>query len=124
VISIKVSNVDELRQALVLIGPKWTLQIVQVLLAGPRRFTEIERSLGDANPKMITIRLRELVASGVIARTYYAEVPPRVEYALTDRGRALRPAIDALKRWGLRAPNLRSTARSAADYEIRRARKS
>jgi len=116
--------VDELRQALELIGPKWTLQIIQVLLGGPRRFTEIERSLGDANPKMITVRLRELVASGLVARTYYPEVPPRVEYALTDRGRALRPAIDALKRWGMRASNLRSTARSAADYEIRRVRKS
>lgn len=115
---------DELQQALALIGPKWTLQIVQVLLGGPRRFTEIERSLRDANPKMVTVRLRELVASGLVARTYYPEVPPRVEYALTDRGRALRPAIDALKRWGMRASNLRSTARSAADQEIRRARKS
>jgi DNA-binding HxlR family transcriptional regulator len=115
---------DELRQALELIGPRWTLQIIHVLLGGPRRFTEIERSLVVANPKMITVRLRELVASGLVARTYYPEVPPRVEYALTDRGRALRPAIDALKRWGLRAPKVRSTARSAADHEIRRARKS
>ena len=115
---------DELRRALDLIGPKWTLQIIQVLLGGPRRFTEIERSLVDANPKMITVRLRELVASGLVARTYHPEVPPRVEYALTDRGRALRPAIDALQRWGLRASNLRSTARSAVDHEIRRARRS
>ena len=115
---------DELRQALALIGPKWPLQIIQVLLSGSRRFTEIERSLVDANPKMVSVRLRELVAAGLVARTYYAEVPPRVEYALTDRGRALRPAIDALMRWGMRAPNLRATARSAADHEIRRARRS
>jgi DNA-binding HxlR family transcriptional regulator len=115
---------DELAQALSLIGPKWTLLIVHILLEGPRRFTEIERALEDANPKMVSARLRELVAAGLISRTYYAEVPPRVEYALTDRGRGLRPAIDALKRWGTRAPNLRSSARSAANHEIRRARRS
>jgi DNA-binding HxlR family transcriptional regulator len=115
---------DELRSALELIGPKWTLQIIQVLLAGPRRFTEIERALGDANPKVITVRLRELVASGLVARTYHAEVPPRVEYALTDRGRALRQVIDALTRWGARAAKLRATAASATDHEIRRARRS
>jgi DNA-binding HxlR family transcriptional regulator len=115
---------DDLARALALIGPKWTLLIIQILLDGPRRFTEIERALEDANPKMVSARLRELVEAGLVSRTYYAEVPPRVEYALTDRGRALRPAIDALKRWGMRAANLRSTAQSAADHEIRRARRS
>jgi DNA-binding HxlR family transcriptional regulator len=114
---------DELARALALIGPKWTLQIIQVLLVGPRRFTEIERSLGDANPKMVTVRLRELVAAGLVSRTYHAEVPPRVEYALTERGRALEPTIDALRRWGSRASKLRSTVRSAVDHEIRRARR-
>ena len=70
---------DDLAQALSLIGPKWTLLIIQVLLDGPRRFTEIERALEDANPKMVSARLRELVTSGLISRTYHAEVPPRVE---------------------------------------------
>jgi DNA-binding HxlR family transcriptional regulator len=51
---------------------------------------------------MVTARLRELEAAGLVSRTIYAEVPPRVEYALTDRGRELRPAINALKRWGTR----------------------
>ena len=87
-----------------MIGHKWTLLIIQDLLGGPRRFTEIERSLGRANPKMVTARLRELETAGLISRTSYAEVPPRVEYALTERGRALRPAIDALRRWGTGAP--------------------
>lgn len=96
---------DELNRALALIGPKWTLQIVESLLEGPRRFTQIERALGDVNPKVLTIRLRELVESGLISRTYHAEVPPRVEYGLTDRGRALRPAINALERWGARVPH-------------------
>ena len=95
---------DELQRALALIGPKWTLQIVGALLEKPRRFTELERALGDVNPKVLTDRLRELVESGLVSRTYHAEVPPRVEYSLTDRGRALRPAIAALERWGARAP--------------------
>ncbi len=91
---------DDLTSALALIGHKWALLIIQDLLRGPRRFTEIERSLGGANPKMITARLRELEQAGLVSRTTYAEVPPRVEYALTDRGRALRPAIGALRRFG------------------------
>lgn len=95
---------EELRRALSLVGHKWTLLIVQVLREGPRRFTDIERALGGANPKMVTARLRELEAAGLVSRTAYAEVPPRVEYALTERGRELRPAIDALRRWGARAP--------------------
>ncbi len=94
---------EGLGRALDVVGHKWTLLIVEDLLSGPRRFTEIERSLGGANPKMVTARLRELEAAGLVSRTSYAEVPPRVEYALTDRGRALRPAIDALRRWGARA---------------------
>ena len=91
---------SELRRALELVGPKWALLIVQELLGGSRRFTEIERALGEANPKMVTARLRELEAAGLVSRTTYAEVPPRVEYALTARGRELQPAIEALRRFG------------------------
>jgi len=90
----------ELAGALKIVGYKWTLLIVEHLLAGPRRFTEIERALERANPKMVTARLRELEAAGLVSRTVYAEVPPRVVYALSERGRALGPAIDALRVWG------------------------
>lgn len=93
----------ELARALELVGHKWALLIVQELLAGPRRFTAIERSLVGANPKMVTARLRELESAGIVSRTTYPEVPPRVEYALTPRGRELAPAIDALRRFGSRA---------------------
>jgi DNA-binding HxlR family transcriptional regulator len=96
--------VEELERALAVVGHKWTLLIVQDLRNGPRRFTEIERALGEANPKMVTARLRELEAAGLVSRSVYAEVPPRVEYALTERGRDLRPALDALRRWGARLP--------------------
>ena len=95
------SDNDPVERSLALVGPKWTVLIIRDLLSGPRRFTEIERSLGRANPKMITTRLRELEQTGLVSRTAYAEVPPRVEYALTARGRALRPVIDALREWGL-----------------------
>jgi len=92
---------DPVERSLALVGHKWTVLIIRDLLSGPRRFTEIERSLGGANPKMITTRLRELEQTGLVSRTAYAEVPPRVEYELTARGRALRPVIDALREWGL-----------------------
>lgn len=91
---------DPVERSLGLVGLKWTLLIVRDLLSGPRRFTEIERSLRRANPKMITARLRELEQAGLVSRSVYAEVPPRVEYALTERGLALRPVIDALREWG------------------------
>jgi DNA-binding HxlR family transcriptional regulator len=103
--------VEELARALALVGHKWTLLIIDDLMRGPRRFTEIQRSLGRANPKMVTTRLRELEAAGLVSRTFYAEVPPRVEYALTLRGRELRPTIDALRRWGSR---VRSSRRRTA----------
>jgi DNA-binding HxlR family transcriptional regulator len=91
---------DPVERSLAVVGLKWTLLIVRDLIEGPRRFMEIQRSLQRANPKMITARLRELELAGVVSRTAYAEVPPRVEYALTERGRALRPVIDALRDWG------------------------
>jgi DNA-binding HxlR family transcriptional regulator len=97
----RTSDNDPVERSLALVGHKWTVLIIRDLLSGPRRFTEIQRSLGRANPKMITTRLRELEQTGLVSRTAYAEVPPRVEYALTPRGRALRPVIDALKEWGL-----------------------
>ena len=99
----------ELAGALKIVGYKWTLLIVEHLLVGPRRFTEIERALERANPKMVTARLRELEAAGLVSRTVYAEVPPRVVYALTERGRELRPVIDALRKWGAR-PTRRARA--------------
>jgi DNA-binding HxlR family transcriptional regulator len=99
-----------------LVGRKWALLIVEDLLRGPRRFTEIERSLENANPKLITTRLRELEAAGLVSRTTYAEVPPRVEYALTAWGRELRPTIDALRRFarGASRPGTRPRQRRVA----------
>ena len=83
-----------------LVGAKWALLIIEALLAGPQRFSQIERAIGDASPKVVAVRLRELESAGLVSRTIYAEVPPRVEYKLTELGRELRPAILALRRFG------------------------
>ena len=83
-----------------IIGGKWTTLIVRELLGGTKRFGEIRTSLAGVSPKTLTDRLRELEAHGVVEREVYAEVPPRVEYSLTERGRALQPIFDAMSEWG------------------------
>ena len=79
---------------------KWTLLIIRDLLGGTRRFGELRTSLAGVSSKTLTDRLRELTEDGLVTRTMYAEIPPRVEYSLTDRGRAAAPIIDALGAWG------------------------
>ncbi len=83
---------------------KWTLLIIRDLLGGTRRFGELRSSLAGISSKTLTDRLRELSDDGLVTRTMYAEIPPRVEYALTDRGRAAAPIIDALGSWGATLP--------------------
>ena len=78
---------------------KWTMLVIRDLLAGTRRFSQLRSSLAGISPKTLTDRLRLLEAHGLVTRSIYAEVPPRVEYALTDRGRALGPVVSALSAW-------------------------
>ncbi len=87
-------------RAIAVVGAKWTLLIIHNLIDGPLRFGELERALHDASPKMITTRLREMEDLGLISREVFAEVPPRVEYTLTEQGRTLKPIIDSLFAWG------------------------
>ena len=89
-------------RALAVVGAKWSLLILHNLMEGPHRFGELERLIHGASPKMLTARLRELEQLGLVTRTVYAEVPPRVEYELTDAGSSLKPIIDALADWGER----------------------
>jgi DNA-binding HxlR family transcriptional regulator len=79
---------------------KWTLLIVRDLAEGRSRFCELERSLRGISPRTLSIRLRALEEEGVVARQTFPEVPPRVEYALTAKGRALVPIIDDMRTWG------------------------
>jgi DNA-binding HxlR family transcriptional regulator len=87
-------------RALAVIDGKWTTLILRDLLGGTRRFGELRASLGSISPKTLTDRLRDLEGHGVLTRTVYPEIPPRVEYALTAKGRALGDVVDAMARWG------------------------
>ncbi|GAA1799679.1 helix-turn-helix domain-containing protein [Luedemannella flava] len=87
-------------QAVAVLDGKWTILIIRDLLGGVRRFSELRASLVGISPKTLTDRLRALEADGVVKRTIYAEIPPRVEYGLTATGRQLGPVIDALAAWG------------------------
>ncbi|MDQ3398483.1 MAG: helix-turn-helix transcriptional regulator [Deinococcota bacterium] len=84
------------------IGGKWTTLILRELLSGTKRFGEMRSSLTGISPKTLTDRLRDLEERGVLERKIYPEVPPRVEYSLTERGQALRPIIEAMGAWGSR----------------------
>src|SRR5437588_9690435 len=81
---------------------KWTLLLVRDLAAGRSRFCELERSLAGISPRTLSLRLRALEEEGIVERHTYPEVPPRVEYALTDKGRALLPIIDSMREYGKR----------------------
>jgi DNA-binding HxlR family transcriptional regulator len=84
-----------------LIGDRWTPLIVRDLAPGCRRFSELQRSLGAISPKTLSDRLRRLEEAGVITRACYAEMPPRVEYRLTDKGLALLSVIESMREFGL-----------------------
>jgi len=89
--------------ALRVIQGRWKLLILRELLDGRRRFSDLQRALSGVSQKVLTAQLRELEADGVLQRTVYPEVPPRVEYDLTDLGRELMPVLDGLHAWGQRA---------------------
>lgn len=89
-------------RALRVIGAKWTPLIIRDLLKGPRRFNELQSSLGSVSPRTLSERLKDLEEQGVISRRAYAEVPPRVEYRLTEKGLALHDLLEDLRRWGER----------------------
>ena len=84
-----------------LIGSKWKLLILRNLMARPWRFNELKKDLNGVSQKVLTDSLRSLEEDGIVTRTVYPEVPPRVEYALSDLGESMRPIIDVMRRWGL-----------------------
>ena len=79
---------------------KWKVLILRDLLAGTKRFGELKKSLGSVSQKVLTAQLRAMEESGLVHRKVYAQVPPRVDYSLTDLGHSLKPIIDALWAWG------------------------
>lgn len=85
---------------LTLISDKWKVLILRDLLTGTKRFGELKKSIGNVTQKVLTAQLRQMEESGLVLRTIYAEVPPRVEYSLTELGYSLKPILDAMWSWG------------------------
>ena len=85
---------------LTLIGNKWKVLIIRDLLTGTKRFGELKKSIGSVSQKVLTAQLRAMEEDGLIHREVYAEVPPRVEYSLTELGWSLQPILDAMVSWG------------------------
>lgn len=85
---------------LMLIGDKWKVLILRDLLPGTKRFGELKQSIGTVSQKVLTAQLRDMEEKGLVNRKVYAEVPPCVEYTLTELGRSLKPILDAMANWG------------------------
>ena len=85
---------------LTLIGDKWKVLILRDLMPGTKRFGELKKSVGNVSQKVLTAQLRAMEENGLVHREVYAEVPPRVEYSLTELGESMRPIMKALEVWG------------------------
>lgn len=85
---------------ILLIGDKWKVLILRDLMPGTKRFGELKKSIGNVSQKVLTAQLRDMEKKGLVNRKVYAEVPPRVEYSLTELGRSLKPILDAMWNWG------------------------
>ena len=83
------------------IGDKWKVLILRDLMNGTMRFGQLRKSVGGISQKVLTTQLRDMEAKGLVTREVFAEVPPRVEYTLTETGYSLKPVLDAMERWGM-----------------------
>jgi len=91
--------------AMEIIGNKWTALILRDLFSGPKRFCELEKSVGGINPRTLSQRLDDLEAHGIITKQSFAEVPPRTEYTLTKKGHDLLPILQQMATWGTKYYN-------------------
>ena len=105
-------------RALDLVGDKWTLLIVRDLISGPRRFVELQRVLPGISTEQLRSRLNRMVADGMLTRQRYREVPPRVDYELTDLGRSLLGLVNDLVVWSEKHISDVATARDAFDTRV------
>ena len=85
---------------LMLIGDKWKVLVLRDLITGTKRFGELKKSIGTVSQKVLTAQIRDMVENGLVHRKVYAEVPPRMEYSLTELGQSLQPVLDAMRNWG------------------------
>jgi DNA-binding HxlR family transcriptional regulator len=102
------------------IGDKWSVLIIMLLGGGPRRFNEIKRLVGGISQRMLTLTLRGLERDGLVTRTLFPSVPPRVDYALTDLGRSLWQPVEALGAWARTHQAEIDAARTRFDERARR----
>lgn len=93
-------SVGCIASAMQIIGNKWTALILRDLFSGPKRFCELERSVGTINPRTLSQRLDDLEAHGIITRASFGEVPPRIDYTLTEKGQDLQPILEQMAAWG------------------------
>ncbi len=105
------------REILERVGDKWTLYVVHVLGSGTRRFSELQREIDGITPRMLTVTVRQLERDGLVVRTVYPEVPPRVEYTLTESGRTLLVAVTPLVEWA--TAHLGEIDRARGAYDAR-----
>ena len=105
------------RRALDMIADRWTVLVIGMLADVPKRFSAIQRRIGGISQKMLTQTLRELERSGIVSRTVYAEVPPRVEYELTSLGETLCAPIKAIREWA--ESNIAAVNRAQSMYDER-----
>jgi len=97
------------------VGDKWTVLVVMMLSDGPRRFNDLKRSIGGVSQRMLTLTLRGLERDGMVTRTIFPTIPPKVEYRLTDLGQSLRVPVDALGNWAFDNIACITAARQAFD---------
>lgn len=105
---------------LTLIGNKWNVLILRDLMDGTMRFGELRRSIGTISQKVLTSQLRQMERSGLVHREVFAEVPPRVEYSLTDLGLSLEPVLSAMRTWGAEYQELVSSGAVEPPSSIRK----
>ena len=84
-----------------LIGGRWKIVILWYLFQGVKRFSELQRALDGVSQKVLTQQLRDMERDGIVARTVYAQVPPKVEYSITPLGLSLKPVVEAMHQWGI-----------------------
>ena len=92
---------------LTLISDKWKVLILRDLIGGTKRFGELKKSIGSVSQKVLTSQLRNMESKGLLTRKIYAEVPPRVEYTLTQTGYSLKPVLDSMAQWGMEYKKLK-----------------
>ena len=101
---------------LMLIGDKWKVLILRDLMDGTKRFGELKKSIGHVTQKVLTAQLRDMESRGLLTRKVYAEVPPRVEYTLTETGYSLKPILDSMVAWGTRYKENAAAAEACSAY--------